>query len=104
MAPVSGAVIRRRIAALLAVDETAALTEIRVPTLVLRAARDRVVSDAATAEILHGIAHAREVVIEGPHLLLQTCAAACAAAVLEFMLEGHDLGRQSSGQGRVLSN
>lgn len=103
LAQVSAAVIRRRIAALLAVDETAALAEIRVPTLVLRATHDWVVSAAATSRILRGIAHAREVAIEGPHLLLQTCAAQCAAAVIEFIAEGIDLGRQSPGQGRDLT-
>jgi hypothetical protein len=34
---------------------------------------------------MRGIAHAQRVDIEGPHLLLQTCAAPCAAAVLSSM-------------------
>jgi pimeloyl-[acyl-carrier protein] methyl ester esterase len=90
MAGVSAAVVRHRIGALLAVDETKALVNISAPTLVLCAARDRVVSKAATSAIMRGIAHARRVDIDGPHLLLQTCAQECAAAVLAFMRQGLD--------------
>jgi pimeloyl-ACP methyl ester carboxylesterase len=87
MAGVSPAVIRRRIAALLAVDESAALGAIRLPTLVLRARRDRVISRAATQWILKILPRTRLVEIDGPHLLLQTRPAECAAAVLKFMRE-----------------
>ena len=61
------------------------LPKISVPALVLCATRDRVVSETATRRIMRGIAHAQRVDIEGPHLLLQTCAAECAAAVLSFL-------------------
>jgi pimeloyl-ACP methyl ester carboxylesterase len=88
MTGVSASVVRQRIAALLAVDETAALVHISAPTLVLCAARDRVVSKAATLTIMRGIAHAQRVDIDGPHLLLQTCPKECAAAVLAFMRRG----------------
>jgi pimeloyl-[acyl-carrier protein] methyl ester esterase len=89
MAGVAASVIRRRIAALLAVDETAALAKISVPTLVLCATCDRVVSKAATEQIMRGIRHAQRVDVEGPHLLLQTCPQECAEAVLKFIREGH---------------
>jgi pimeloyl-ACP methyl ester carboxylesterase len=85
MAGVSAAVVQQRIGALLAVDETKTLMEISAPALVLCAALDRVVSKAATSAIMRGIAHARRVDIDGPHLLLQTCAQECATAVLAFM-------------------
>ncbi len=85
MTGVSAAVVRQRIASLLAVDETAALVHISAPTLVLCATRDWVVSKAATLTIMRGIAHAQRVDIDGPHLLLQTCPQECAAAVLAFM-------------------
>jgi pimeloyl-ACP methyl ester carboxylesterase len=87
MAGVSVAVIRHRIAALLAADENSTLGSVLKPTLVLCAQRDRVISKAATMRIVHGIRHARLVQIDGPHLLLQTCAAECATAVLSFMRE-----------------
>ena len=87
MAGVSAAVVRHRIAALLAADENSTLGRILLPTLVLSARRDRVISKAATMRILRGIPHARHIEIDGPHLLLQTCAAECAAAVLSFIRE-----------------
>jgi pimeloyl-ACP methyl ester carboxylesterase len=98
MAQVSAAVIRHRIAALLAVDEISSLAKISVPALVLCATRDRVVSEAATRRIMRGIAHAQRVDIEGPHLLLQTCAAPCAAAVLSFMREHPDVDVDQQGR------
>jgi pimeloyl-ACP methyl ester carboxylesterase len=85
MSGVSAAVIRRRIGALLAVDETKALSLIRMPTLVLRAADDRVVSKRATLEILRGIPDAKWIEIEGPHLLLKTRPAQCAQVVHSFL-------------------
>lgn len=97
MAGVAAAVIRRRIAELLAVDETAALGRIVVPTLVLCATRDRVVSKAATMRIMQGIRHARRVDIDGPHLLLKTRPQECAAAVLEFIREGQTAGPALAG-------
>jgi pimeloyl-[acyl-carrier protein] methyl ester esterase len=87
MAGVDAAVIRRRIAALLSVDETAALAKILVPTLVLCATRDRVVSGAASMRLMHGIPHAQRVDVDGPHLLLKTRPQECAAAVLKFKRE-----------------
>jgi pimeloyl-ACP methyl ester carboxylesterase len=87
MAGVDAAVIRRRIAALLSVDETAALAKVSVPTLVLRATGDRVVSKAASMRLMHGIRHAQRVDVDGPHLLLKTRPQECAAAVLRFIRE-----------------
>jgi pimeloyl-ACP methyl ester carboxylesterase len=87
MATVSAAVIRHRIAALLGSDENSTLRSISLPTLVLCARRDRVISKVATMRILRGIPHAQHIEIDGPHLLLQTCAAECATAVLSFMRE-----------------
>lgn len=87
IAGVAPAVIRHRIAALLAVDESPALARIRVPTLVLIARHDRVISRAATRRMVDGLPGARLAEFDGPHLLLQTRPAECAAAVLEFMRE-----------------
>jgi pimeloyl-[acyl-carrier protein] methyl ester esterase len=87
MAGVDAAVIRRRIAALLSVNETAAMAKISVPTLVLCATGDRVVSKAASIRLMHGIRHAQRVDIDGPHLLLKTRPQECAAVVLKFIRE-----------------
>jgi pimeloyl-[acyl-carrier protein] methyl ester esterase len=85
MAAVSGAVVRHRIAALLAVDASAALGRVRLPILLLQAGHDRVVPRSATQWIM-GIAHQTQLIeIDGPHLLLQTRPAECAAAVLTFV-------------------
>ena len=85
MSGVAAAVVRKRIAELLAVDETAALRQIGVPTLVLRAVGDRVVSKRATQVILNNSPKAKIVEIDGPHLLLQTRAVECAAVVVSFL-------------------
>jgi pimeloyl-[acyl-carrier protein] methyl ester esterase len=85
IAGVSSAVIRRRIAALLSVDENAALGRIRLPTLVIKARRDRVISRAATRRMLAQLPHAQLIEIDGPHLLLQTRPGECAAAVGQFV-------------------
>lgn len=85
MAGVSQEVIRHRIAALLAVDASEALARIRLPILVLQAARDLVVPRSATHWILETAPHARLIEIDGPHLLLQTRPEQCAAAVQRFL-------------------
>jgi pimeloyl-ACP methyl ester carboxylesterase len=85
MSGVSAAVVRKRIAEILAVDATAALRAVQVPTLVLRAGRDWVVSKRATEVILKNSSNAKLVEVDGPHLLLQTRAAACAEAVVGYL-------------------
>jgi pimeloyl-ACP methyl ester carboxylesterase len=85
IAGVSPGVIRRRISVLLAADESAALGRLRLPVLVLRARRDRVISRAATQWILKKLPSAQLAEIDGPHLLLQTRPAECADAVRRFM-------------------
>ena len=96
-AGVDAAVIRGRIAALLAVDETAALAKVSVPTLVLCATRDRVVSEAATMRIMRGVPHAQRVDVDGPHLLLQTRPQECAAAVVKFIRAAQSAGPAFAG-------
>jgi pimeloyl-ACP methyl ester carboxylesterase len=85
MAGVAPDVIRRRIGALLAVDETPALARLHLPILVLKAAHDRVIPPAASRGILKAQPGAELAQIDGPHLLLQTRPAECAAAVLRFI-------------------
>jgi pimeloyl-[acyl-carrier protein] methyl ester esterase len=85
MADVSNVVIRQRIAALLAVDESASLARIRVPVLVLQARNDLVVPRAASRWIVRIARHAQRAEIDGPHLLLQTRPVECAAAVMSFL-------------------
>jgi len=84
-AAVDEGVLRHRIAAVLAVDETKALARIRIPTLVLQATADHLVPSAASEDILRTLPRAQHIDIEGPHLLLQTRPTECAAAVIEFI-------------------
>lgn len=85
MAGVAGAVLRRRIAAILGVDATGILDRIAIPALVMYARHDRVVRYAATESLIARLPGAEVVEIDGPHLLLQACPAECSAAVLKFM-------------------
>jgi pimeloyl-ACP methyl ester carboxylesterase len=85
MTGVSSPVIRHRIAALLAVDESAALERITLPILVLRAGGDRVIGKSATRRIMALAPCAQLIAIDGPHLLLQACAPACADIIEEFV-------------------
>jgi len=84
-AAVDEAIVRHRIAALLAVDETTALARIQIPTLVLQATGDHVLPRSATEHILRTLPTAALAEIGGPHLLLQSRPAECAAAVRRFM-------------------
>src|SRR6202051_1064835 len=85
MSAVSAVLGRHRVAALLAVDASAALARIRLPMLVLQARRDLVIPRSATQWILNTAPHARLIEIDGPHLLLQTRPVECAAAVIKFV-------------------
>jgi pimeloyl-ACP methyl ester carboxylesterase len=85
MAGVAGAVLRRRIAAILSVDAVDSLDRIAVPVLVMYARYDRVVPYAATQSLIAHLPGADIAEIDGPHLLLQSCPEECSAAVLKFI-------------------
>ena len=82
---VDEAVLRHRIAAVLAVDETSALARVRMPTLVLRASADHVVPRASSEHILRVLPKAQLAEISGPHMLLQMQPTKCAAVVTRFL-------------------
>ena len=85
MAGVAAAVLRGRLREVLQVDETSRLAAVRLPMLILAANRDRIVPRSATRRLLQCMPGAELTLIEGPHLLLQCCPAACAAVVLKFL-------------------
>jgi pimeloyl-ACP methyl ester carboxylesterase len=85
IAAVDGAVVRRRIAAVLKVNTTESLACITVPALVIYAKRDRVVSYAATRWLMRQLPEAEVRPIDGPHLLLQAAPLECAAVVTTFV-------------------
>lgn len=69
---VAPAVLRARAEAAMRVDVRDRLARIRVPALCLRATHDRLLRPGAHRALCAGLADAREVAIDGPHLLLQT--------------------------------
>jgi pimeloyl-ACP methyl ester carboxylesterase len=85
LAQVDERVRRLRIAEMLAVDATASLARVTLPLLVVQASADAVVPAAATDLMLRVNPRAQHVTIDGPHLLLQTNAAPCAAAIGGFL-------------------
>lgn len=81
---VAPAVLRARAAAAMRIDVEDRLARIAVPTLVLQANHDRLLSASASCRLRGGIPHARHRAFDGPHLLLQSRAADCAAAIADF--------------------
>lgn len=81
---VAPAVLRARAEAAMRVDVRDRLARIRVPALCLRATRDRLLRPGAHRALRAGLADAREIAIDGPHLLLQTRTQAAVDAVARF--------------------
>lgn len=81
---VAPAVLRARAEAAMRVDVRDRLARIRVPALCLRAKHDRLLRPGAQRALRAGLADAREVAIDGPHLLLQTRTQAAVDAVARF--------------------
>lgn len=85
LAPLSDAVLRARMRAVLDADVRAALAAVQVPVLELRAWHDRVVPAAAGRDIARALPSRRQVTLDGPHFLLQVAPAQAAAALLDFV-------------------
>lgn len=85
MAGVAAAVVRHRLGEVFDVDETSRLGCIDLPMLILSARGDLIVPRAATQWMLQSARDAQLAEIDGPHLLLQSRPADCAAAVLQFL-------------------
>lgn len=75
---------RARAAAAMRIDVSECLARIAVPTLSLKANHDRLLRAGATRQILEGIADARQLALDGPHLLLQTRTDRCAEEIAGF--------------------
>jgi pimeloyl-ACP methyl ester carboxylesterase len=87
LAPVSTAVLRARLRAVLAVDVSAQLAQVKIPVLYLRALHDRVVPPAASAHVAQLCPHASFVEIDAPHFVLQAAPEESAKAVRAFVRE-----------------
>jgi pimeloyl-ACP methyl ester carboxylesterase len=95
IAGVAGGVVRRRIAAILAVDAVESLDRIAIPALIMYGRHDRVVPHAATKSLIAHLPGAEVADIDGPHLLLQACPEQCSEAVLKFMTAPQVLARNA---------
>jgi pimeloyl-[acyl-carrier protein] methyl ester esterase len=85
LADVAPSVQRARAAAAMRVDMSDRLARIAVPTLTLKANHDRLLRAGAGRQLLAGIANARQVAVDGPHLLLQTRTGRCAEEIARFI-------------------
>jgi pimeloyl-[acyl-carrier protein] methyl ester esterase len=81
---VAPAVQRSRAAAAMRIDVSDRLAHIAVPTLSLKANHDRLLRTGASRQLMAGIANARQVALDGPHLLLQTRTDRCAGEIARF--------------------
>jgi len=79
------AVLLRRVAILRRVDVRELLASIDAPVLCLRAERDRVVPARYVGMLADGLANARLVDIDAPHMLLQCRPRECAELILDFL-------------------
>jgi pimeloyl-ACP methyl ester carboxylesterase len=82
---VAPAVQRARATAAMRIDVSDRLARIAVPTLSLKANHDRLLHAGAGRQLLAGIANARQVALDGPHLLLQTRTGPCVEEIVRFI-------------------
>lgn len=81
---VAPAVQRARAAAAMRIDLSDRLPRIALPTLSLKANQDRLLRAGASRQLLEGIQGARQIALDGPHLLLQTRTDECVEAIAHF--------------------
>jgi len=81
LATLDPAVLRKRLGEIARVDARAALAEVAVPTLYLRAAADRLVSRASWDEIRHARPQTDCIALDAPHFVLQACAEEAATRI-----------------------
>lgn len=84
---VSPELLEARIKSILAVDQTPALSGIKVPVLYLQAAKDRLVSAAAGKEVLRCCPHAILKQIDAPHFMLETMPVQAGRIIRTFVHE-----------------
>lgn len=82
------AVLRHRLAALLAVDVRAELTALRLPLLILRACHDRLVPAVAARELFDASPAARVFPVSSPHAMLATAPEAVARVLSGWLRQG----------------
>ncbi|SDY72072.1 Serine aminopeptidase, S33 [Lysobacter sp. yr284] len=86
------AVLRRRLGEIARVDARAALAEVAVPTLYLRAGADRLVSRDSWEEIRRARPQTDCIALDAPHFVLQACADEAAARIGRWLDRGSGVG------------
>jgi pimeloyl-[acyl-carrier protein] methyl ester esterase len=84
LTPVSSAVFRARLLAVLGVDVSHKLAQVSKPTLYLQALQDRLVPSVAASLALQANPHMQVVRLDGPHFLLQVCPREASEALEAF--------------------
>lgn len=97
LAPLTNAVLRARLRAVLRVDVRKEAAAVDVPVLLLRAKRDRVVPASAAGDLSRATPQAASVELDAPHLLLQVAADAVAIVLKRFVTDPPDF---AGGHGR----
>ena len=87
LAQIAPAALRARLQAVLTLDVSTELAQVRVPVLYLRASQDRVVPPAAAKRVLRLCTHAKELVLAAPHFILQAVPSEAAGVVAGFIRE-----------------
>jgi pimeloyl-ACP methyl ester carboxylesterase len=82
---VSPAALRARLRAVLGVDVSDKLRQLRMPLLYLRATEDRLIPRAASRLVSRLAPHTRMAEVTAPHFLLQAAPSQAAAIVTEFV-------------------
>lgn len=85
LAPLSNAVLRARLHAVLAVDVAAKMEQVKVPVLYVRATHDRVVPQSASTHVALLCPHAEFIEVDVPHFVLQAAPKEAADAVSAFV-------------------
>lgn len=93
MTKVSPSAMRARASAVLGVDVTAKLRQVKVPVLYLRGAQDRVVPASAATHVVQALPTTELVNLDAPHFLLQMMPKEAASAVVQFMARVGDPSR-----------
>lgn len=83
----SASTVQRRLQVLADVDVRPLLPQISAPVLYLQATRDRIVSARLSRELTGLLPKIMVRQIDGPHLLLQSRPAECAAAISSFLVK-----------------
>ncbi|MCB1803863.1 MAG: alpha/beta fold hydrolase [Candidatus Competibacteraceae bacterium] len=84
LSSVSATALRTRLQAVLSVDVSTELQELRVPLMYLRATEDQIVPHAASSQIAAIYPMAEVLTLEGPHCLLQAAPVEAAKVIGSF--------------------